>query len=70
MAKAEEIYKKIEQEFVQQKGKIVAIDEESGDYFIGDNELEAYHNAQKKHPSKRFVFKRVGFKTTYFVGAF
>ncbi|HLC85247.1 MAG TPA: hypothetical protein VJH22_05635 [Candidatus Nanoarchaeia archaeon] len=70
MARAEELYRKMEDDLSQYKGKIVAIDEESGDYFIGDDELEAYHKAHKKHPSNKFVFKRIGFKTTYFVGAF
>ncbi|MBI4145858.1 hypothetical protein HY489_00815 [Candidatus Woesearchaeota archaeon] len=70
MSKAEEIYKQIEPELIRDKGKFVAIDEASGEYFVGDNELDAYRKAQKKYPNKKFVFKRVGFKTTYFVGAF
>ena len=53
----------------QLKGKIVAIDTESGNYFVGDSELDAYKNAIKKYPNKKFIFKRVGFDSTHFVGA-
>ena len=51
------------------KGKIVAIDTDSGKYFIGDSELDAYNKAIKKYPDKKFVFKRIGFDSTHFVGA-
>jgi len=48
------------------KGKIVAIDTDSGTYFIGNSELDAYKKATKQHPNKKFVFKRIGFKETHF----
>lgn len=51
------------------KGKIVAIDAESGNYFVGDSELDAYKKAIQKCPDKKFVFKRVGFDSVHFVGA-
>lgn len=51
-------------------GKIIAIDPDTGDYFIGDSELDAYKKAIKKYPKQQFVFKRVGFKSTHFVGAY
>ncbi len=51
------------------KGKIIAIEVESGDYFIGDSELDAYKKAKEKYPNKKFVFKRIGFASTHFVGA-
>ena len=51
------------------KGKIVAIDTDTGKYFIGDSELDAYHEAIKQNPKKQFVFKRIGFDSTHFVGA-
>lgn len=51
------------------KGKIVAIDIASGNYFIGDSELDAYKKAIKRYPNKKFVFKRIGFDSTHFVGA-
>ena len=63
-------FKRINEELESKyKGKIVAIESESSDYFIGDNVIEAYNKAIKKHPNKKFIFKRVGFTSTYFVGA-
>ena len=52
------------------KGKILAVEVESGDYFLGRSEVEAYEEAIKKHPDKKFAFLRVGSRTTHFVGAF
>ena len=51
------------------KGKIVAIDTDTGKYFIGNSELDAYREAIKQNPKKQFVFKRIGFDSTHFVGA-
>ena len=67
---ANEIFEKIDKELSSKyKGKIVAIDSDSGDYFLGTSELDAYKKAMKRYPNKKFVFKRVGFKETHFVGA-
>ncbi len=52
------------------KGEIVAVEVESGDYFLGRREIEAYDKAVAKHPGKQFAFLRVGFRTTHYVGAF
>ena len=51
------------------KGKIVAIDTESGKYFIGSSEIDAYKKAAKRHPNKQFIYKRIGFESAHFVGA-
>ncbi|MBI3035462.1 hypothetical protein HYY71_03995 [Candidatus Woesearchaeota archaeon] len=68
--KANKVFEKISKELSPEfKGKIVAIDTESGSYFIGDSELDAYKKAIKKYPAKKFIFKRVGFDSTHFVGA-
>ncbi|MBI5003154.1 hypothetical protein HZC31_07245 [Candidatus Woesearchaeota archaeon] len=70
LKKANEIFEKINQRLSEKyKGKIIAIDGESGDYYIGESELEAYNEAIKQHPKKQFIFKRVGFRSTHFVGA-
>ena len=64
------LFKKINKELSPRcKGKIVAIDTESGNYFVGDSELDAYKKAIQKCPDKQFVFKRIGFDSTHFVGA-
>jgi len=67
---AEILFKKIDAELSPKfKGKLVAIEPESKDYFIGDNGLEACKKAAEKHPNRKFVLKRIGFDYTYFVGA-
>lgn len=67
--KAEEIYKiKYQKRFEADKsltGKIVAIEVESGDYFIGDTILQAGFKARENYPSKQFFFFRVGAKAVY-----
>ena len=70
-AKQDLLFEKINKELQPKfKGKIVAIDAESGSYFIGDSELDAYYKARQKFPKKQFIFKRVGFRSTHVVGAF
>ncbi len=64
----EEIYEKIHGKLKGLDGKIIAIDLETGDYFIGKNTIEAYEKGQKKYPKKEFLFKRIGSKTAFFVG--
>ena len=67
---ANELFRRINKELSPRfKGKIVAIGTESGNYFIGDSELDAYRKAVQKCPDKQFVFKRIGFDSTHFVGA-
>ena len=67
---ADRLFEKINTQLSSKyEGKIVAIDSDGGDYFIGDSELDAYRRAIKKHPKKQFVFKRIGFAYTHFVGA-
>jgi hypothetical protein len=50
------------------RGEIVAIDPDSGDYFLGRTPLEACDEGHVKHPGKTFVLKRVGHPTTLVVG--
>lgn len=47
------------------KGKIVAIEVESGDYFIDDNSLKAITHAQTKYPDKMFYLKRIGYRAVH-----
>lgn len=69
MKDVETIFNKINEVEYNKKGKIVAIEPESGEYFIGDNIVDAYRKAVERYPGKRFIFKRVGFEHTYFTGA-
>ncbi len=50
------------------KGEIVAIEVESGDYFLGRTVIEAADKGKKKHPEKGFYFIRIGHKAVHFVG--
>ena len=64
------IFEKINKELSAKfKGKIVAIDRESGNYFIGSSEIDAYKKAVRQYPNKQFIYKRIGFDSTHFVGA-
>ena len=70
MRKANAILKKISKKLLPKyKGKIIAIDINSGDYALGSTELEAYKKAIKKHHKNKFIFKRLGFAHTHLVGA-
>jgi hypothetical protein len=47
------------------KGKIVAIEADSGEYFVGDTLLEAARQARTKYREKPCHFIRIGFPTVY-----
>lgn len=65
-ARAKAIYETIKEKFPpQHKGKIVAIEVDSGEYFVGATILEATQTARIKHPDKMFHFFRLGFPTVY-----
>ena len=68
---AEKIYKEKFQSFLEPtlKGKYIAIDIASGEYFIGDEILEAYQKANQKYPDRTFVFKRIGYLASRFIGS-
>ncbi len=65
-ARAKTIYgrvaEKLEPSF---KGKIVAIEVESGEYFVGETVLDAAGKARVKHPDKVFHFFHIGFPSVY-----
>jgi hypothetical protein len=65
--KAEELYerklkKKLEPKY---KGKMIAIEVESGKYFMGEDLAEAGKKAKAVFPDKVFYFKRVGYKAAF-----
>jgi hypothetical protein len=47
------------------KGKIIAIEVETGDYFLGDSVIEAVNKVKEKHPDKVFFIARIGYKAVY-----
>ena len=65
--KAIEIYerklkKKLEPKY---KGKMIAIEVDSGKYFMGETLSEAGEKATTAFPDKIFYFKRVGYKAAF-----
>ncbi|MHB1376490.1 MAG: hypothetical protein ACYCXB_03595 [Candidatus Humimicrobiaceae bacterium] len=63
--KGRAVYKKLQSELKKDKGKIIAIEIESGEYFVGDNELEAAQKARSKFPDKIFTFFRIGYPVVH-----
>ena len=63
--KGRAIYKKLQPGFKKKKGKIVAIEVDSGNYFIGEDELDAAQKARSKFPDKIFVFFRIGYPVVH-----
>ena len=46
-------------------GRFIAIEADSGEYFIGDTVIEATRKAQAKYPGKLFFLGRIGYRTAY-----
>ncbi|MBC8229527.1 hypothetical protein H8E77_08275 [bacterium] len=64
--KAKAIYETIRDEMeANYIGKSVAIDPETGDYFIGNTGIEATDKGREKHPDKIFFLVRVGSRTYF-----
>lgn len=68
MKNIEKIYEPLKEKLKGSEGKIIAIEPETGDYFIGKDIVEAYEKGRTKYPHKEFFFKRVGTKTAFVVG--
>jgi hypothetical protein len=47
------------------KGMIVAIEPETGEWFLGKNVVEALKNARQKHSEGIFYFVRVGYPSAH-----
>jgi len=47
------------------KGKIIAIEIKSADYFIEDTVLKAVMLGRKRYPQQKFYCKRIGCRTVY-----
>jgi len=66
VAKGQEIYQHLKEKLEPgHNGQIVAIEVESGDYFLGQSVVEAGKKARKKHPDKFFYFVKVGFPAVH-----
>ena len=49
----------------QDHGKFVAIDVDSGEYFVGETAIEGTENARAEHPGKLFFLARIGYRTAF-----
>jgi hypothetical protein len=49
----------------QHFGRFIAIEADSGEYFLGDTAIEATRKAQAKYPGKIFFLGRIGYRTAY-----
>src|SRR3989344_4756588 len=66
--KAKEIYEMAKPHLEGRLWELMAIDIESGDYFLGKTTSEAHELAAKKHPDKIFYILRVGARAAYSFG--
>jgi hypothetical protein len=61
-----QIFKTLDPELRQKyRGQFIVIEVDSGDYFIGETEMEANQKARAKHPGKVFFLGRIGYPTAY-----
>ncbi len=63
--RAEQIYNKIKESL--KDGKIVAIEPQSGDYFLGEDVDEACDKIRERYPDREFLLKRVGARAVYHI---
>ena len=52
----------------EDKGKVVAIDVQSGDFSLGKHSVEAGTDLLTRHPHAKIWYRRVGFRTLYYFG--
>lgn len=60
-------FKKLEK---TKKGKIIAIEVDSHEGFLGNTTIEAGLRAKKKYPKKMFFFKRIGYDAVHSLKGF
>lgn len=53
----------------EHNGKFLALEVETGDYELGDTQIEALDRAEAKHPESVFYILRVGYRTAARIGA-
>lgn len=64
--KGRKIFAEISPDLAQRHfGQFIAIEVDSGDYFIGETGIEATRNAQTKYPGKIFFLGRIGYRAAY-----
>jgi hypothetical protein len=68
--RGKEIYERdIRSQVEAQRGKMLAIDINSGEYALGDNSVSALNDLRAKAPDAQPFLMRVGFPTAVQIGA-
>lgn len=70
--KAQSLYRRIYRKKLEktEKGRIAAIEVESGEIFLGDSVIDAGLKARAKYPHKIFYFKRIGYPAVHSLKGF
>ncbi|MFH1563315.1 MAG: hypothetical protein ABIF11_07880 [Nitrospirota bacterium] len=64
--KGDEVYQRVRGKLEEKhKGEFVLIEPETGDYFIGKDQLEIVFQAKKKYPEKVFRMIRIGYPASH-----
>lgn len=64
--KGKEIYAAIKDELEKEhKGEIIAINVDTGDYFLGKSVIEAGDKGREKYPEAIFYFARIGYRAVH-----
>jgi len=65
-SQAKKIYKKLKSQLTPKyKGKIIAIEVESGKYVLGEDELDTALKVKERFPGKVFNFFRIGYPVVH-----
>ncbi|MCW3130931.1 MAG: hypothetical protein N2V75_12670 [Methanophagales archaeon] len=65
-SKGERIYAEIKEKLEPTlNNKFVAIEVDSGDYFIGNDAIEAANKARERYPSSVFFLVRIGYPAAF-----
>ena len=65
-SKGEQVYQRLRTRLERRyKGRIVAIEVDSGQYVMGKDELQVALRAVKKFPGKQFSFIRIGYPAVH-----
>ncbi len=51
-------------------GRFVAVEPNTGEYFLGDTDAEALYAAHAALPESRFYLKRIGYDYTHRIGSY
>jgi len=64
--KGEKIYEKIKDKLVpEHKGDFIAIEVDTGDYFVGKDPIEADEKAREIYPDAVFFLARIGYRAAF-----